>query len=175
MTPPEVRGAQVHVIQDVGSRRADAVPTDGAEWAQNAPAWPQQPQEAVPPEQPYEGNGAIQLDGNIYVSADGGTVPRAAGSGWRGTPQPLGRATASSGGWQGRPPSGGSVNGTWHGTPPSSGGGGWRGTPSGGGSGSGGGGLNLSGGGGNGGEAMVVLAVVLAAIAVVMAVGLVSS
>ena len=41
MTPPEVRGQQVHVVQDLGSRRADAVPTDGPEWQQQAPAWPQ--------------------------------------------------------------------------------------------------------------------------------------
>ena len=27
--PPEVRGQQVHVIQDLGSRRMDAIPTDG--------------------------------------------------------------------------------------------------------------------------------------------------
>ena len=179
MTPPEVRGQQVHVIQDLGSRRADAVPTDGPEWQQQAPAWPQpQPQqEAPPPEDAYGGNVDINLGGNVYVSGGGQPAQTVTGAGWRGTPQPLGRATASAGNWNGSPPSGGSVTGTWHGTPPSPGGA-WRGTPSGGGSGSSGGsGINLSGGGGggNGGEAMVVLAVVLAAIAVVMAIGLVSS
>jgi hypothetical protein len=175
-TPPEVRGQQVHVIQDLGSRRADAVPTDGPEWQQQAQPWPQQqPQEPPPPEDSYGGNPGIDLQGNIYVSADGHPVQTTGGGGgWRGTPQPLGRATASSGGWKGTPPSGGSITGG-HGT---SSGGGWHGTPSGGGSSSGGGsGINFSGGGGggNGGEAMVVLAVVLAAIAVVMAISLVSS
>jgi len=85
------------------------------------------------------------------------------------------------GGWQGKPPSGGGISG-WRGAPPGSSGGGggsWRGVPSSGsGSGSSGGGSLgkiSSGGGGNGGEAMVVLAVVLAVIAVVMTVSLVSS
>jgi len=182
MTPPEVRGQQVHVVQDLGSRRADAVPTDGPEWQQQAQPWPQQqPQEPPPPEDAYGSTnyGGPDFQGNIYVSADGSPPrPIAGGGGWRGTPQPLGRATASAGGWQGRPaPSGGSVSGggNWHGTPPGGGGGAWRGTPSGGGS-SGGGGSNLNlSGGGNGGEAMVLLAVVLCAIAVVMAISLVSS
>jgi len=184
MTPPEVRGQQVHVVQDLGSRRADAVPTEGQAWLQQAQPWPQQqPQEPPPPEDAYgySGDGGVDFQGNIYVSSNGPSAPTSAGgNGWRGSPQPLGRATASSGGWQGRPATGGTISGgNWHGTPPSAGGssssgGNWHGTPSGGGSSGGGGGLNLS-GGGNGGDAMVVLAVVLAAIAVVMAISLVSS
>src|SRR5262245_64119180 len=55
MTPPELRGQQVHVIQDLGPRRAYAIPTDGPDWerqvlpppSQPAPeAWQQQQQPA---------------------------------------------------------------------------------------------------------------------------------
>ena len=182
MTPPEVRGHQVHVIQDLGSRRADPVPTDGPAWAQNAQPWPQPPAE---PQPPYEGDayggdvdihGDIYIDGNLQPASTIRTVPNT--QGFRGTP----RATASAGNWHGTPsPSGGSISGgAWHGTPPSGGGSGWRGVPSGGGSGGGGHGcgsiaLPSGGGGVNGGDAMVLLAVVLAAIAVVMAISLVSS
>lgn len=186
MTPPEVRGQQVHLIQDLGSRRADAVPTDGPEWAQNAQPWPQpQPPVDPPPPPPYQddaygGNIGGPIRADIYI--DGTPQPASTirsgpnTEGFRGTPRPLGRATASSGGWQGTPsPSGGSVSGGWHGTPPSGGGSGWHGTPSGGGSGGGSSPKLDFGGGGNGGDAMVLLAVVLAAIAVVMAISLVSS
>jgi hypothetical protein len=193
MTPPEIRGQQVHVIQDLGSRRADPVPTDGPDWAQNAQPWPQPQPPADQPPPPvendaYGGNVGGPMNVDIYV--DGTPQPAPAirtvpnTEGFRGTPQPLGRATASSGGWQGTPsPSGGSISGGgWHGTPPGGGshgtppsGGGWHGTPSGGGSGGGGSPKIDFGGSGNGGDAMVLLAVVLAAIAVVMAISLVSS
>jgi len=210
MTPPELRGQQVHVIQDLGSRRADAIPTDGPDWERQvlpppqqppAPeAWQQQPpagdawqqqqqadawqqQQGQPPPDGYVGGPNVQINvyGNVDLTHPG---PGPVGPGWTGPPQPLGRATASSGGWKGSPPpSGGSISGGgggWRGTAPSSGGGsGWRGVPAGGGK-SGGGGGNSSGkldlgSGGGGGEAMVLLAVVLAAIAVVAAISLVSS
>jgi hypothetical protein len=192
MTPPEVRGQQVHVIQDLGSRRADAVPTDGPDWTQNAQPAPQpqplqQSMDAPPPYQDdaYGGNVDVNIQGDIEI--DGHVQPAAAirggptVQGFRGTPYPNGRATASAGSWHGTPsPSGGTVTGGWHGSPPRGGGSGWHGTPSGGGSSGGGssgggGNFNISGGGGNGGEAMVLLAVVLAAVAVVMAISLVSS
>ena len=202
MTPPEMRGQNVHVIQDLGSRRADAVPTDGPDWERQAlpqpqpqppqppDPWQQPPQQGEawqqqpPPDGPYgSSNVDVGIQGNIYVSGDGQPAPPGGGgSSWRGTPQPLGRATAANGGWQGTPPpSGGTISGgsAWRGSAPSSsgGGGGWHGVPSGGGKsggGSGGGGSNWGSGGGSG-DAMVVLAVVLAAIAVVMAISLVSS
>jgi len=112
MTPPEIRGQQVHVIQDLGSRRADAVPTDGPDWERQAQPWPQ-PQDTPPPsEDAWGGNPSV----DIYVSGDGRPGPViSGGGGWRGTPQPLGRATASSGSWRGTPtPSGGSITG-WKG------------------------------------------------------------
>jgi len=202
MTPPELRGQQVHVIQDLGSRRADAIPTDGPDWErqvqppppQPAPeAWQQQPppadawQQQPPPPDGYVGgpNVQVNISGNFDVNPPGAYHPPGS-VGWQGAPRPLGRATASGGSWQGTPPpSGGSITGGgggWRGTPSSSGGGsGWHGVPAGGGKSGGGGGgsssgkLDLGSGGGGGGEAMVLLAVVLAAIAVVAAISLVSS
>ena len=183
VTPPEQRGQQVHVIQDLGSRRMDAIPTDGPSWPQAEP-WPQPYVEPPPPEEETRDTD-VQLDlhGDIYIDggyrhAPGGYSPPAGGAqAWRGSP-PTGPGMTPAGGWQGKPPSGGGISG-WRGAPPGSSGGGgsWRGVPSSG-SGSSGGGLGnigSGGGGGNGGEAMVVLAVVLAAIAVVMTVSLVSS
>jgi len=202
MTPPELRGQQVHVIQDLGSRRADAIPTDGPDWErqvqppppQPAPeAWQQQPppadawQQQPPPPDGYVGgpNVQVNISGNFDVNPPGAYHPPGS-VGWQGAPRPLGRATASGGSWQGTPPpSGGSITGGgggWRGTPSSSGGGSsWHGVPAGGGKSGGGGGgsssgkLDLGSGGGGGGEAMVLLAVVLAAIAVVAAISLVSS
>jgi hypothetical protein len=180
MTPPEMRGQQVHVVQDLGSRRTDAIATDGPRWPETD-AWPQP---EPPPEETRDTDVELQLDGRVDVQIDGrgsgrGYRPNGvAHSAWRGTP--TGGNGTQAGTWRGSPPSGGSITG-WHGAPPG-GGGGWHGVPPGG-SGSsgssGGGGLGSiasgGGGGGNGGDAMVVLAVVLAAIAVVAAVALVSS
>ena len=181
VTPPEQRGQQVHVIQDLGSRRMDAIPTDGPSWPQAEP-WPQPYVEPPPPEEETRDTDVeLGLHGDIYIDggyrhAPGGYSPPAGGAqAWRGSP-PTGPGMTPAGGWQGKPPSGGGISG-WRGAPPGSSGGGWRGVPSSG-SGSSGGGLGnigSGGGGGNGGEAMVVLAVVLAVIAVVMTVSLVSS
>ena len=193
VTPPEQRGQRVHVIQDLGSRRMDAIPTDGPNWPQAEP-WPQPYVEPPPPQEETETDTRdtdvqLGLHGNIYIDAGGhhhpggGNIPSTGGAqAWRGSPPSGPGMTPAGGSWQGKPPSGGGISG-WRGAPPGSSGGGgssnWRGVPSSGsGSGSsGGGGLgNIgSGGGGNGGEAMVVLAVVLAVIAVVMTVSLVSS
>jgi len=191
-TPPAVRGQQVHVVQELGSRRTDAVDTDDARWQQQAQAWP--PDDAwdqPPPEETRDTDVELEVDGDINWSGDG-RVARHGPHRWRGAAQATDH-TSSPGGWQGRPtgggatgwqghpPSGGSVT-SWRGTPPSGGGSGWKGVPSSSGSGSGGGGSSVGnlgggsgGGGGNGGDAMVVLAVVMAAVAVVMAIGLVSS
>jgi len=191
VTPPEQRGQQVHVVQDLGSRRMDAIATDGPNWPQAEP-WPQPYVEPPPPEAETETETRdtdVQLgvQGNIYIDAGGhhhpagGHSPPAGGAqGWRGSPPTGAGMTPAGGGWQGKPPSGGSISG-WRGAPPGGGGGGssnWRGVPSPGSGSSGSGGLGnigSGGGGGNGGEALIVLAVVLAAIAVVTTVSLVCS
>jgi hypothetical protein len=176
--PPEVRGQQVHVVQELGSRRADAIDTDGPNWPQAEP-WPQPP---PPPEETRDTNAELGIDAhwNFYIGPDGRRYPvngASGGPGWTGSPR-TGGMTPAGGSWRGSPPSGGSVSGGWRGAPPGSSGGGsaWRGVPSGSGSSGGGssGGSNWNSGGG-GGEAMVILAVVLAAVAVVMAISLVSS
>ena len=176
--PPEVRGQQVRVVQDLGSRRSDAVPTDGANWPNDQP-WPQPP----PPPQEERRDTDVGLHGNVNIWIDGPHHPVPGVRSAIGTPQPIGRATASGGSWRGTPPSGGGISGGsgWRGSPGGGGGGGgWQGVPapSGGGS-SGGGGSGKwdmgGGGGGGGGEAMVVLAVVLAAIAVIAGVSLAAS
>jgi hypothetical protein len=191
VTPPEQRGQRVHVIQDLGSRRMDAIPTDGPNWPQAAP-WPQ-PYAEPPPEETEtrDTDVALGLHGNIYIAPgghhhhlhSGGNIPTTGGAqAWRGSPPTGPGMTPAGGSWQGKPPSGGAISG-WRGAPPGSSGGGsssWRGVPaSGSGRGSSGGGslgnIGSGGGGGNGGEAMVVLAVVLAVIAVVMTVSLVGS
>jgi hypothetical protein len=178
--PPELRGQQVHVIQDLGSRRMDAIPTDRPNWPNDQP-WPQPPPEELPPDE-YTRDTDVPLNvhGHIHVGHYGPGHPVGGGhvAGWNGGPR-----TVAAGGWRGTPPSGGGISG-WRGSPPG-GGGGWRGVPpkssggSGGGS-SGGGGLGNWGGGGGGGgngggEALILLAVVLAAIAVVATVSLVAS
>ena len=76
VTPPEQRGQQVHVIQDLGSRRMDAIPTDGPSWPQAEP-WPQPYVEPPPPEEETRDTD-VQLDlhGDIYI--DGGYRTRRA-------------------------------------------------------------------------------------------------
>ncbi len=184
--PPEVRGQQVHVVQELGTRRAHPLPTDGANWPQDDP-WPQPP--PPPPEETADTYGDGDLQGNVNIWIDGSRSAPPAPRGWTGTPRPLGRATAAGGSWRGSPPSGGSISGGsgWRGSPAGGGGGGssagpggggWRGAPApaGGGSSGGSGKLDLgSGGGGSGGEAMIVLAVVLAAVAVIAGVSLAMS
>ncbi|HEY7376733.1 MAG TPA: hypothetical protein VIF57_31530, partial [Polyangia bacterium] len=66
MTPPEVRGQHVHVIQELGSRRADAVPTDGPGWQQEAAPWPQPAvaQDGPPPEETRDTDVQLDLQGN---------------------------------------------------------------------------------------------------------------
>ena len=184
--PPEQRGQRVHVIQDLGSRRMDAIPTDGPNWPQAEP-WPQPYVEPPPPEETRDTDVQLGLHGNIYIDGHhhhhgGGNIPSTGGAqAWRGSPGPSGGMTPAGGSWQGKPPSGGGISG-WRGAPPGSSGGGssWRGIPSsgsgsGGGSSSGGSSNWGSGGGSGGGEALIVLAVVLAVIAVVTSVSLVCS
>jgi hypothetical protein len=181
--PPDARGQQVHVIQDLGSRRSYAIPTDAPNWPQTEP-WPQP---APPQEEERDTDVDIGLNPNIdiYVGPDGRYAADGYGRPNTGAGIPRSAGGARSANWRGTPPSGGGISGgggAWRGSPPSGGGGGggaWKGVPvpSGGGSSGGGssGGGNWGSGGGGGGDAMVVLAVVLAAIAVVMAVALVSS
>jgi hypothetical protein len=188
--PPEVRGQQVHVIQDLGSRRADALATDGPNWP-NAEPWPQPyPGQQEPPPEPRDTDAELHLHGswNVYVGPGGRPYPPPPSQGWTGAPRTAGM-TPAGGGWQGKPPSGGGLDGAWRGTPTGGAGGGWRGVPPGakkGGSSGGGSGLGSwgsgsssgggGGGGGNGGgEALIILAVVVAVIAVVTTVCLVSS
>lgn len=182
-TPPELRGQQVHVIQELGSRRTDAIPTDNGNIEQGVATWPQPepaPQEALPENAKEDATRdtdvELHVDGSVDLSGPGSGGGRASptGGGWHGAPR---TSAPGGGGWQGRPaPSGGTIT-SFHGSPPA--GGGWHGAPapkpSGGWVGSVGGGSSGGGGGGNGGDALIVLAVVLAAIAVVAAIGLVSS
>jgi hypothetical protein len=148
--PPHQRGERVQVVQDVGSRRANAVEANPEAWERDTYA------------QVYI-DGYIQIPaGNVGSSGPyAGGVARAAPRG--GGAQPAGwRAPATGGNW--KTPGGG-------GAAPSNGGGGsgggWRApSPAGGGSSSGGGGK---------GEALIVIAVVLVAMAAVVGVGLVAS
>ncbi len=155
-TPPGERGQRVHVVQEIGERRDDAVAFQDA-----------------PPEV------QIDVDGQINLGSSGGE-PRTSGTvdrpgGWRAA----GGDRSGSGGWRGSP----SGSSGWHGSPGgSSSGSTWRGSPSGAsgsggsfrvsGGGHGGGG---GGGGGNIGEAAVALALLVVAVAVVAAVGLMAS
>jgi hypothetical protein len=174
---PEVRGQQVHVIQDLGSRRMDAIPTDTPNWPNDQP-WPQPPPEESPDEYTRDTDVTPYVHGHVHIGiGPGHPVGGGHVAGWGGA-----RMASSGGGWRGTPPSGGGV---WRGTPPGGGGSGWRGVPPKSSGGSGGGSLggsglgNWSGGGGGGGsgggEALIILAVVLAAIAVVSTVSLVAS
>src|SRR3954470_21951156 len=107
--PPDVRGQQVHVIQDLGSRRNYAVPTDGPNWPQSEP-WPEP---APPSEEERDTDPDITLNPNIdvYVGPDGGYAsggygrPRTAA----GTPRTAGGARAAN--WRGGSPSGGGIRG----------------------------------------------------------------
>jgi hypothetical protein len=172
--PPAARGERVHVVQELGEREQEAVPTDHV-----ADPYIVAPD---PYDDPYtDVDVGIRINGDVTVGSGssaggGGGVRPAASTSWRGT------SAKGSGGWRGTPSSSGGGD-PWRGTPSSGGGsgsssgsgGGWRGTSSskgGGGSSSGGGG---GGGGSNVGEAAVVLAVVLLAVAALAAVGLVAS
>jgi len=146
-TPLETRGRDVHVVQELGARRAEEVepPTQD----QLNEAW--QPV-YLESQQPYDGDGPdlnLQLDG-----AAGQLRPRLAVHP-RGLHRPGDR-------------NGVSVHGTVAGASRSHGGGGGLGNFSGGSSGGGG-------GGGGGGEGMIVLAIVAVAVAGIVAVGLVAS
>ena len=115
--PPELRGQQVHVIQDLGSRRMDAIPTDGPNWPQAEP-WPQPYVEPPPPEEETRDTDVeLGLHGDIYI--DGGyhhpagrSIPSGGGAqAWRGSPPTEPGITPADGGWQGKPPNGGGING----------------------------------------------------------------
>jgi hypothetical protein len=180
--PPEVRGQEVRVVQELGSRRAHPVPTDGPGWPNDDP-WPQPA--PPPPEETRDTDVDLGGGPNVNIWIDGGHVPPSAPSGWNGRPRPIGRTTAADGSWRGSGPSGGSIRGGgsgWRGSPAGGGVGssGWKGAPAPSGSGSGGSGkwdLGSGGGsgGGGGGEAMIILAVVLVAVAVIAGVSLVMS
>jgi hypothetical protein len=152
--PPEIRGAHVRVVQQLGTRRSEAIESE--EPVEQPPFGPQ-------------GESDVFIDGQISVGGPSSVRGSArAPVGWRGSPAGGGR------GWSGTPaPSG------WHG--PAAGGGGWHGAPSGGGGGwhgapSGGGGLHIpSGGGSSDGDALVVMAVVAVVLVAVAAVGLIGT
>lgn len=182
--PPHERGQSVYVIQDVGSRRANAIDADPASWQRDT-------------------NAEIYFDGYVELPHPGdvttlhgrrqgtGRVPWRAGSGGGSAPDG-GRTPAAGGNWRATGGGGSSPGGGWRaaGGGGSSSGSGWRAPSGGGGSPSGGGGGSSSGGGwrmpssggssgGSGGngsaEALIVVAVVLVAVAAVVAVGLVGS
>jgi len=61
-TPPELRGQHVHIVQDLGSRRTDPVPTDNTNFAQAGGPWPPPgvTQEETPPEETRDTD--VELD-----------------------------------------------------------------------------------------------------------------
>ena len=188
--PPEQRGQQVHVVQDLGSRRMDAIPTDGPNWPQAEP-WPQPYVEPPPPEEARHarhrrpaGPPREHLHRRRRPPPSGGRQQparrRRAGlariAAHRPRDDPRGRRLAGQAAQRRRHQRLAGRAARLERRRRRS----WRGVPSSGsGSGSSGGGglgnIGSGGGGGNGGEAMVVLAVVLAAIAVVTTVSLVCS
>jgi hypothetical protein len=155
--PPETRGAQVHVVQDLGSRRGDAV---------EPPPPPPPPDEGGP-----GGSWNAQID--LHFSGNGYGHGGGRGPSSYGGPSSVHAPAVSASG-----PSGGSVGAVRAPAVAASGSGGA--SPAGGAptaarpSGGGGGGFNLSGGGGGGGgnDGLVVLAVVVVAVAVFAAAGL---
>ena len=158
--PPETRGAQVRVVQQLGTRRGEAIEV-------------QEPVAETPPPAQTETQNLAVGDGRLRGQRPGpGPASPAVRGGWRGSAgNGWSGAPAPSGGWHGAPASAG---GGWHGAPASGGGGGggWHGAPA-----SGGGGLHLpSGGGGSSdGDALVVMAVVAVVLVAVAAVGLVGT
>jgi hypothetical protein len=183
--PPATRGQRVHVVQEIGSRRDDALPAPETFVVGPPPPPPQEPPLPVEQAEAQDGsdeegeanvNVDIQLDGDGSGSGSSGARGARAGSagghGWRG-----GTSTAPTGSWHGSTP--GTSAGAWRGTPPASGSGSSSASV-GGGHGSGGHGLNLGGGGGGGGggnvgDAAVLLAVVVVVVAAVVVVGLAGS
>ena len=168
--PPHQRGERVQLVQEVGSRRANAVEANPEAWERDTYA------------QVYvDGYIGIPVGNGAPSGSYGSGVPRVAPRG--GAAQPAGwRTPAAGGNWKPTPVGGGngaaptnvgSTGGGWRGASPAGGGGnasggGWRApAPSGGGGG--------SGSGGGKGEALIVVAVVLVAMAAVLGVGLVAS
>jgi hypothetical protein len=156
--PPATRGQHVHVVQEIGERRDDAIPA---------------PESFATQEPAVESDGPdadVQLNINANVGGDGPDGAHVArsgpggGQGWRG-----GSATNAGGTWRGTSP--GTSGGTWRGTTPGSSGG----HTSGGGHGTSIGGGGGGGGGGNIGDAAILLAVVVVVVATVAMVGLACS
>ena len=155
--PPARRGQHVHAIQEIGSRRADAVPA------------PQEFPYVVEAEAPDVGVD-LQIDGNLNLGDVGpqgggraGVGPGGVRGSGRGVPRSSGGSVV-----RGTPSASGSGSGQ-HGVSSPSG----RGHGSSGGSAGGSG--NWGGGGGNIGEEAFVLAVALFVIAALAVVGLVAS
>jgi hypothetical protein len=187
----------VRVVQQIGSRRGEAIPPNPAptQWMPQQPLDPE-PEPPPPPEDPPPPREPVaSSDGYIDLSVDvtprgggGGARPsHQTGGGWRGATATTNggwRGSPSThGGWRGSPSSTGS--GSWHGSGSTgwhgasssgSGGGGWHGAPS---SGGGGGGFHLpsgeGGGGGKGGEMLVVIAVIAVVVVAVAAIAVVGA
>jgi hypothetical protein len=140
-TPPELRGAQVRVVQQMGTRRGEPIPVDE----------PLAPGPAAEVQGGYADT-QVWIDGRL-VGTYGGPGPRAYGGpaagGWRGT------AHGTGPGWNGSPASAGG----WKGSASGGGGGGGLHMPSGGGS------------DGDALVVVAVVAVVIAAVAAVGLVG----
>lgn len=153
--PPARRGQHVHAIQEIGTRRADAVPA------------PQEFPFVVEAEAP-EVDADLQIDGNLNL---GDVGPQRGGRGRAGVGPVGGRG---SGRGVPRSSSGGVVRGTPSASGSGRGGHGSSGSSVGG-SGNWGGGSGGGGGGGNIGDEAFVLAVALVVIAALAAVGLVVS
>ena len=187
-TPPATRGQNVHVVQEIGSRRDEALPAPESFAPPEPP--PPPPVEEQPAADVADGDSDVNVDIQINGDGGGGNGVHGAGvgrgpgggQGWR-----TGTAANTGGQWQGTSP--GTSGGTWRGTSPGTSGGTWRGTTpgagggvhaGGGGHGSGGG-FNLGGGGGGGGgggnigDAAILLAVVVVVVAAVAMVGLAGS
>src|SRR4051812_13698122 len=91
-TPPETRGAHVRVVQQLGTRRGEAIEVEEAG-----------------PEPPLATQAETQVwmsDTDVFVGGGPGSVPRASSvrAGWRGS---------AGNGWSGAPAS----TGGWHGAP----------------------------------------------------------
>jgi len=163
--PPQQRGERVQLVQEVGSRRANAVEANPEAWERDtsAPVYVDGyigiPIDSGAPSGSYGGGGVPRVAPRGGVAQPAGWRPPAAGANWKTTPGGAAPANVGGGGggWRGPAPAGGGGNAS---------GSGWRAPAS-----SGGGG----GGGGGKGEALIVVAVVLVAMAAVIGVGLVAS
>ena len=159
-TPPSQRGARVRVVQGLGDRRGDPVPTTVA---------PPSPQFVTDDETAHADRIDEGVDGVVDDGVDDGSEVNVQID-LSGRPQRSRRNSISlNGGGGGSSPSPGrSTLQTWHPAPP-------KGSVGGGGGGHGVSGGHIGGGGGGGGSGDAALVVLIVVVAVIVAIGLVSS